>query len=51
MRRFSAAVTGKLVRTEGRINAVKYRKVLEESLLQSAMTPDLGDGSPFSTTT
>ena len=33
---FSAAGTERLVRIEGRMNAAKYREVLEENLLQSA---------------
>ncbi|KAF7646231.1 hypothetical protein LDENG_00191220 [Lucifuga dentata] len=50
---FSAAGTGtgRLVRTEGRMNAAKYREVLEEKLLQRSATSDWDDGSPFSTTT
>ena len=33
---FSAAGTGRLARIEGTINGAKYRKILEENLLQSA---------------
>ena len=33
--RFSAAVTGRLVRIEGRMKAAKYREFLEENLLWS----------------
>ncbi|KAF7658746.1 hypothetical protein LDENG_00007880 [Lucifuga dentata] len=35
---FSAAGTGRLDRTEGRMNAAKFREVLEENLPQSAAT-------------
>ncbi|KAJ8272301.1 hypothetical protein COCON_G00111600 [Conger conger] len=34
---FSAAGTGRLVRNEVRVNAARYREVLEEKLLQSAL--------------
>ena len=37
---FSAARTGRLVMIEGTMNGDKYRKILEEKLLQSAK--DLG---------
>ena len=33
---FSAAGTGRLVTIEGKMNGVKYRKILDENLLQSA---------------
>ena len=33
---FSAAVTGRLVRIEGKMKGEKYRKILDENLLQSA---------------
>jgi hypothetical protein len=33
---FSAAWTGRLVRTEGKMNRAKYRELLDENLLQSA---------------
>jgi hypothetical protein len=36
---FSAAGTGTLVRTEGKMNGAKYREILDENLLQS--TQDL----------
>ena len=32
---FSAAVTGRLVRIEGKMNGAKYREILDENLLQS----------------
>ncbi|KAF7657101.1 hypothetical protein LDENG_00031560 [Lucifuga dentata] len=48
---FSAAGSGRLVRTEGRMNAARSREVLEEKLLQRSATSDWSDGSPFSTTT
>jgi hypothetical protein len=32
---FSAARTGRLVRIEGTLNGAKYRKILDENLLQS----------------
>ena len=37
---FSAAGTGRLVRTEGMMTGEKYRDILDENLLQSAQ--DLG---------
>ena len=37
---FSAAETGRLVRIDGTMNGAKYRKIIEENLLQSAK--DLG---------
>ncbi|KAI4901710.1 hypothetical protein NFI96_029247, partial [Prochilodus magdalenae] len=42
---FSAAGTGRLVATEGKMNAAKYRDILEENLFQSA--PDLRLGVRF----
>src|SRR4029434_9171588 len=36
---FSAAGTGRLVAIEGKMNAAKYREILEENLLQSAQDP------------
>ncbi len=33
---FSAAGTGRLVAIEGKMNAAKYRDILDENLLQSA---------------
>ena len=34
---FSAAVTGRFVRIEGKMKGAKYREILDENLLQSAM--------------
>ncbi len=42
---FSAAGTGRLVAIEGKLNAAKYRDILDENLLQSA--PDLRLGRRF----
>ncbi len=39
---FSAAGTGRLVAIEGKINAAKYRDILDENLLQSAQDLRLG---------
>ncbi len=39
---FSAAVTGQLVAIEGKMNAAKYRDILDENLLQSAQDFRLG---------
>ena len=39
---FSVAGTGRLVRIKGRMNAAKYKEVLEESLLQSAHNQQAG---------
>ncbi len=39
---FSAAGTGRLVAIEGKMNAVKYRDILDENLLQSAQDLRLG---------
>ena len=39
---FSAAGTGRLVRTEGIMNRAKYRELLDEKLLQSAQDLRLG---------
>ena len=48
---FSSAETGKLVRTEGKKDAAKYRKILEGNLFEFARVLRLGLGSsPFSKT-
>jgi hypothetical protein len=48
----SEAGTGRLVRIEGKMNGVKYREILDENLLQSALrTLDWGEGSPSNRTT
>uniref|UniRef100_A0A8C9YW01 Tc1-like transposase DDE domain-containing protein n=1 Tax=Sander lucioperca TaxID=283035 RepID=A0A8C9YW01_SANLU len=39
---FSAAGTGRLVAIEGKMNAAKYRDILEENLIQSAQDLRLG---------
>ncbi|KAL0173312.1 hypothetical protein M9458_033623 [Cirrhinus mrigala] len=39
---FSAAGTGRLVATEGKMNAAKYRDILDKNLLQSAQDLRLG---------
>ena len=39
---FSVAGTGRLVRVEGKMNRAKYREVLDENLLQSALDLRLG---------
>jgi hypothetical protein len=39
---FSATGTGRLVRIEGKMNRAKYRKILDENLLQSAQDLRLG---------
>ncbi len=39
---FSAAGTGRLVTIEGKMNAAKYRDILDEHLLQSAQDLRLG---------
>uniref|UniRef100_A0A8C9YFX9 Transposase n=1 Tax=Sander lucioperca TaxID=283035 RepID=A0A8C9YFX9_SANLU len=39
---FSAAGTGQLVAIEGKMNAAKYRDILEENLIQSAQDLRLG---------
>ena len=39
---FSAAGTGRLVAIEGKMNAAKYRDILEENLFQSALDLRLG---------
>jgi hypothetical protein len=44
---FSAAGTGRLVRTEGKMNGAKYREILDESLLQSAQDLRLGQRFTF----
>jgi hypothetical protein len=46
---FSEAGTGRLFRIEGKMNGAKYREIIDESLLQSAL--DWGEGSPSSRTT
>jgi len=43
---FSAAGTGRLVAIEGKMNAAKYRDILDKNLFQSA----LAEGSPFNKT-
>ena len=44
---FSAAGTGRLVRIEGKMNGAKYRKILDENLLQSAQDLRLGQMFTF----
>jgi hypothetical protein len=39
---FSATVTGRLVRIEGKMNGVKYKEILDENLLQSTQDLRLG---------
>ena len=39
---FTVARTGRLVRIEGKMNIAKYRKVLDENLLQNAQDLRLG---------
>jgi hypothetical protein len=39
---FSAAGTGRLVRIEGKMNGAKYRRILDENLLQSVQDLRLG---------
>ena len=39
---FSAAGTGEFVRIEGTIDGEKYRRILDENLLESAMNLKLG---------
>jgi hypothetical protein len=39
---FSAAGTGRLVRIETKMNGTKYRDILDENLLQSALDLRLG---------
>ena len=39
---FSSAVTGRLVRIEGKMNAAMYRDILDENLLQSSLDLRLG---------
>ena len=46
---FSEAGTGELVRIERRMNATKYRELLEENLLQSARNLRLGRRFTFHT--
>ena len=42
---FSVVGTGRLVRTEGKVNGEKYSEILDENLLQSAQ--DLRQGRRF----
>jgi hypothetical protein len=42
---FSAAVTGRLVRIEGKMDGVKYRAILDENLSRALRTSDWGEGS------
>ncbi len=44
---FSAAGTGRLVAIEGKMNAAKYRDILDENLLQSAQDLKLGRSFTF----
>ena len=44
---FSAAGTGRLVAIEGKMNAAKYRDILDENLLQSAQDLRLGQRFTF----
>ena len=39
---FSSAGTGKLIMIEGTMDGAKYRRILDENLLQSAMNRKLG---------
>ena len=39
---FSSAVTGKLVRVDGKMDGAKYRAILEENLLEAAKNLRLG---------
>ena len=39
---FSAAGIGKLVRIEGTMDGAKYRRIIDENLLESAMNLKLG---------
>ena len=39
---FSAAGTGRLVRIEVKMNGAKYREILDENLLQSAVRVSIG---------
>lgn len=39
---FSAAGSGRIVRIEGKMTAAKYREILQENLLQSALELRLG---------
>ena len=47
---FSAAVTGRLVRIEGKMDAAMYRDILDETCSRALLTSDLGDSSSFSRT-
>jgi hypothetical protein len=44
---FSAAVTGRLVRIEAKMNGAKYREILNENLLQSSQDIRLGKWFTF----
>ena len=44
---FSAAVTGRLVRIEAKMNRVKYIEILDENLLQSDQDLRLGQRFSF----
>ncbi len=44
---FSAAGTGRLVAIEGKMNAAKYRDIMDENLLQSAQDPQTGPKFTF----
>ena len=44
---FSAAVTWKLVRIEGKMSGAKYREILDENLPQSAQDLRLGQRFTF----
>jgi len=44
---FSSAGTGKFVRVEGIMDGAKYRRILDENLLESAMNLRLGKRFTF----
>uniref|UniRef100_A0AAZ3Q362 Tc1-like transposase DDE domain-containing protein n=1 Tax=Oncorhynchus tshawytscha TaxID=74940 RepID=A0AAZ3Q362_ONCTS len=44
---FSAAGTGRLVRTEGKMNGAKYRELLDENLLQNTLDLRIGHRFTF----
>ena len=44
---FSSAGTDKLVRIEGTMDGAKYRRIIDENLLESAMNLKLGRRFPF----
>ena len=44
---FSSAGIGKLVKIEGTMDGTKYRRILDENLLESAMNLKLGRRFPF----